>query len=137
MPSVKSITKDELSAKLGSPWVTVVNVLAPQAYEKIHIKGSISIPRYELEQGRWKELDFTKEIVAYCSSYDCQASREAAKLLESKGFDVSAYEGGMKEWAEAGLPTEGKMTAGQFLEERYTKPESMPTQGQYSALTDK
>jgi len=125
---MKTITRDELSAKVGSPQVTVVNVLAPQAYEKIHIKGSISIPRYELEQGRWEELDSTKEVVAYCSSYDCQASREAANLLEAKGFNVSAYEGGMKEWAEAGLPTEGRMTAKQFLEDRYGRPGATPSQ---------
>ncbi len=114
-----TISKDQLAAKLGSPWLVVVNVLAGPAYEKIHIRGSISIPRGELEQGRWKELDCSKEIVVHCSSYDCEASRVAAEFLASKGFSVSAYEGGMKEWAEAGLPTEGRMTAAQYLAERY------------------
>jgi len=116
---MKTITKAELSAKLGLPWVTIVNVLEPEAYKKIHVKGSISLPRRELEAGKWQELDFTKEIVVYCSSYDCNASREAAKLLESKGMDVSAYEGGIKEWAEAGLPTEGSMSPKEYLQERY------------------
>lgn len=125
---MKSITKDELSAKLGSPWLVVVNVLAPPAYDKIRIRGSISIPRKELEEGRWKELDFTKEIVVHCSSYECEASREAAKFLEAKGFEVSAYEGGIKEWAEAGLPTEGSLTARQFLEEKYGRPATMTAQ---------
>lgn len=125
---MKSISKDQLSAKLGSPWLVVVNVLAPRAYEKIHIRGSVSMPRMELEQGRWKELDFTKEIVVHCSSYECDASRVAAEFLEAKGFDVSAYEGGIKEWAEAGLPTEGSITARQYLEEKYGKPESLSAQ---------
>ena len=125
---MNSISKDELSSELGSPWLVVVNVLAPPAYEKIHIKGSISIPRSELEQGRWKELDFTKEIVVHCSSYQCDASRVAAEFLEGKGFQVRAYEGGMKEWAEAGLPTEGSITPQQYLEERYGRPETMTPQ---------
>lgn len=120
--------KDELSQKLGSPWLVVVNVLAPQAYEKIHIKGSVSIPRSELEQGRWKDLDFTKEIVVHCSSYECGASKAAAEFLEAKGFDVQAYEGGMLEWAEAGLPTEGVLTARQYLEERAQQAQAMTSQ---------
>ncbi len=116
---MKTITKEELASKVGSPWVVIVNVLEPQSYEKIHIKGSINVPRKELEAGGWDKLDFTKEIVVHCSNYECNASREAAKLLESKGMDVYAYEGGIKEWAEAGFPTEGGMTPREYLDERY------------------
>jgi rhodanese-related sulfurtransferase len=122
---VKSISKDELSEKLGSPWVVIVNVLTPDAYEKIHVKGSVCIPRKELEEGRWKELDSSKEIVVHCSSYECKASKEAADFLEAKGFDVSAYEGGIKEWAEAGLPMEGTITAEQYLRDKYGRPETL------------
>ncbi|MDG6981659.1 MAG: rhodanese-like domain-containing protein [Nitrososphaerota archaeon] len=116
---MKTISKDEVASRLGSPSVVIVNVLAGGAYEKIHIKGSISVPRNELENGRWMELDRSKEIVVHCSSYECEASSMAAKFLEEKGFDVKAYEGGMKEWAEAGLPTEGRLSSKQFLQERY------------------
>jgi rhodanese-related sulfurtransferase len=119
---MKTISRDNLASKLGSDGLVVVNVLAPSAYEKIHIRGSVSIPRNELEQGRWRELPKSKEVVVHCSSYECEASRAAARFLEEKGFDVSAYEGGMKEWAEAGLPTEGKISAREFIEERYGKP---------------
>ncbi len=122
---MNTISRDELAAKLGSPWLVVINVLSVPAYDEIHIKGSISIPRNELEAGRWQELDFTKELVVHCSNYDCEASKVAAKLLEEKGFDVSAYEGGMKEWAEARLPTEGRLTPEEYLKQRYGKPESM------------
>jgi rhodanese-related sulfurtransferase len=122
---MNAISRDELAGKLGSPWLVVVNVLAKPAYEKIHIKNSISIPRAELENGRWKELDFTKEIVVHCSSFDCDASREAAKFLAAKGFQVSAYEGGMAEWAEARLPTEGSISPEEYLEERRQKQQSV------------
>ncbi|HKT21171.1 MAG TPA: rhodanese-like domain-containing protein [Nitrososphaerales archaeon] len=122
---MKTIGKDELASKLGSHNLVVVNVLAAGAFDKIRIKGSVSIPRNELEQGRWRELDPSKEIVVHCSSYECEASRAAADFLEGKGFNAEAYEGGMKEWAESGLPTEGKVSAKQFLEERYGKPPVM------------
>lgn len=39
----------------------------------------------------------------------------AVEFLESKGFDVRARDSGIKEWAEAGLPTEGGMASLEFL----------------------
>jgi rhodanese-related sulfurtransferase len=120
--NMKTISREELATKLGSANVVVVNVLAPPAYEKIRIRGSVSIPRSELEAGRWNELDRGKEIIVHCSSYECEASRMAADFLEAKGYDVRAYEGGIKEWAEAGLPMEGTVSPEQFLRERYGKP---------------
>jgi len=38
---------------------------------------------------------------------------------------VKAYEGGLKEWAEAGLLMEGKLTPQQYLAEKYKEPEPM------------
>jgi len=104
--------------------LVLVNVLQPESYEKIHIKGSISIPQEQLQNGRWKELDKGKEIVTHCSSYSCNASRESAEFLEKQGYNVRAYEGGMREWAESRLPTEGRLTSDQYLAEKYgqTKP---------------
>lgn len=119
---MKSISKDELVSRLGSSGLVIVNVLAAPAYEKTRIKGSVSIPRMELENGRWKELDRSKEIVVHCSSFECGASRTAADFLEAKGFNVKAYEGGIKEWAEAGLPMEGTVSAQQYLAEKYGRP---------------
>jgi len=122
---MKTISKNELAAKLGSPGVVVVNVLDPEAYDKIHIEGSISIPRSQLEAGRWKELDKSKEIITHCSSYQCDASRDTAQFLKKQGLNVKAYEGGMKEWAEARLPTEGRISPQQYLAEKYGKTEPM------------
>lgn len=122
---MKTISGNELVKKLDSSNLTVVNVLAPvkppggdaayESYENIHIKGSVSIPESELESGRWKELDRHKKIVVHCSSYSCQASRKTARFLEKKGFNVSAYVGGLREWAEADLPMEGKLTVREYL----------------------
>jgi rhodanese-related sulfurtransferase len=102
----KTITKEELSAKIASgASVQIVNVLSPDYYKLGVIKGSKKIPLNELDQ-RLGELDKDKEVVTYCASYKCSASREAAKKLAKLGFNVRAYEGGAKEWKEAGLPIE-------------------------------
>ena len=103
---VKLMTKEELNKKiLGNDSVQVVNVLDPQYYNLGLIKGSKRIPLDKLDS-RMNELDKSKEVVTYCASSECNASKKAAALLAGKGFRVSAYEGGIKEWKEAGLPTD-------------------------------
>jgi rhodanese-related sulfurtransferase len=103
---MQTITKDELKKNIDSKEpVQVVNVLSPDYYHLGFIKGSKRIPVSELSE-RSKELDDSKKVVTYCASQDCHASLDAARILESKGFKVEAYEGGIKEWKEAGFPTE-------------------------------
>lgn len=104
--AIQTISKEELSGKIRRrESVQVVNVLQPEHYNLGMIKGSKKIPVAEINQ-RYRELDKTKEVVTYCASTDCQASREGAEKLAALGFNVRAYEGGIKEWKEAGLPTE-------------------------------
>jgi rhodanese-related sulfurtransferase len=102
--SVQTISKEELSEKLsGQERFQLLNVLEPEYYREGIIKGSRKIPLSQLDR-RANELDKSQEVVVYCSSYDCPVSRQAAELLAQKGFDVRTYEGGIKEWKEAGLP---------------------------------
>lgn len=103
---VPTVTKEELLKKINSKeGVQVVNVLDPKWYELGFIKKSKKIPLAELDK-RLKELDKSKEVITYCASTQCTASTEAAQKLAAKGFKVRAYEGGIKEWKEAGLPVE-------------------------------
>ena len=103
---VDTITKEELAAKIkNNKQIQIVNVLSPEHYNLGSIKGSRKIPLTELDK-RFNELDKKKEIITYCASYDCPASGQAAEKLASLGFNVRAYEGGIKEWKQAGLPTE-------------------------------
>jgi len=101
---VETISKDQLLAKIkNNDDVQIVNVLSPEHYGKGFIKGSKKIPLEQMNS-RMSELDKTKEVVTYCASCDCSASMKAAEKLAAKGFKVKAYEGGIKEWSEAGLP---------------------------------
>jgi len=107
---IKTITKDALYDKIKKgETLELLNVLDPQYYSLGAIKGSRKIPLAELEK-RSSELDKSKEIVTYCADTSCSASRKAAEMLTEKGFKVSAYEGGIKEWTAANLPVEPATT---------------------------
>ncbi|MGE4233997.1 MAG: rhodanese-like domain-containing protein [Bacteriovoracia bacterium] len=105
MADVRTISKEDLKDKLDNKApVQVINVLEkPEVGNLKLILGSKNIPLSELSH-RLDELDKSKEVVVYCSSYLCTASKEAAKQLKRNGFKVKAYEGGLKEWTESGLP---------------------------------
>lgn len=87
--------------------VLVVNVLGKRFWEDARIKGSICAPLKELEQEA-KKWDKNQKIVVYCACKQCDASAKAYALLKKMGFKkVLAYEGGIREWYQNGLPCEG------------------------------
>lgn len=105
-PTVETIEKDELQEKMKSDGqLQIVNVLSPEHYHLGSIKGAIKIPLDELDR-RMNELDPTKDVVTFCASYECTASSQAAAKLAAQGFKVRAYEGGIREWKQAGLPVQ-------------------------------
>lgn len=102
---VKTISREELQEKLKQGGVQVLNVLEPEWHKLGSIPGSRKIPVSQLEK-RLGEVDKSKEVVTYCAGPQCSASREGAKKLASKGYNVRAYEGGIKDWKAAGLKVE-------------------------------
>lgn len=88
----------------------LVNVLDADYFNDCHIKApnSINVTLENLDSFA-KTLDPQKsEVVFYCSNYMCTASGFAAKQLINKGFsNVWAYEAGMADWYQKGLPVEG------------------------------
>lgn len=105
---LRTIEAQELYKKMQERRdIDVINVLPEESYRDCHIEASRSIPLSSLAVAA-KQWDKNKEIIVYCASYQCHASRKAYDLLCSLGFtNVYAYEGGMREWKELGLPTEG------------------------------
>lgn len=100
------VTKEELKAKIDrNEPVQILNVLPPAYWREGSIVHSKKIPLDELDN-RLGELDKSKEVIAYCANYQCQASRQAATRLSQKGFNVKAYEGGIEEWKLSGYPME-------------------------------
>ena len=103
---IPTITQDELADRLtDDPDLQLINVLEPQYDELGLISGSTRIPLSQLDD-RLDELDKSAQVVTYCASAECPASRKAAEKLAGHGFNVRAYEGGLKEWKSAGRPME-------------------------------
>lgn len=101
------LTKEEVLEHINNGTAVIVNVLGRPDYDKVHIKGSVSIPLDLLEQGELDELGSQKNVVTYCKSYTCGASKNAAMILREKGYNAMAYEGGIEEWEQSGLPVDG------------------------------
>ena len=101
------VNKNELKRMMDSgEKFTLADVRYRISYDYEHIRGAVSLPIDELD--RAKDLfGVDNVIVVYCDSFDCDASEEAADKLPQMGFkNVLRYQGGIKEWKEAGLPIE-------------------------------
>lgn len=91
--------------------LVVINVLDKGMHEDCHIQGSISVPFEEVAEFSEGIDKQEAEVVVYCSNYMCSASGSTAKMLLAKGFKhVWAYEAGLAEWYQKGLPVEGACT---------------------------
>ncbi|HLH85421.1 MAG TPA: rhodanese-like domain-containing protein [Thermoplasmataceae archaeon] len=108
MEKVPIISKDEVLKVLNDKNYVILNVLSKAAYDDLHIKNSVSMPLDILEMEAPRKLDKNKKYVTYCASSSCGASKRAAEVLIKNGITAFAYEGGIKEWSESGLPVEGK-----------------------------
>lgn len=106
---MKAIKKEQLKEWLDKDQVHLIEVLSEEQYDEMHIKGAINIPLKRIGKEAREKFDKGDTIVVYCSDHECQSSPSAAKKLEDLGFNnVYDYEGGKKEWKEAGLPMEGE-----------------------------
>lgn len=114
MAEFKTITRDELKQWMdeGKDFV-LLDVLADTSYEMKHLPGAVHADVNAddfLEKVVELVPDKSTPVVAYCGSFTCQRSpRAAAKLVETGYMDVYDYEGGLADWLEGGLPTEGAM----------------------------
>lgn len=90
----------------------LLNVLSEDSFHKGHIPGSQNAPVSE-SQFLQKVASLAgpegkdRHIVTYCAGFHCNASKEAANRLTAAGYTrVSAFEGGLEDWANAGHPIE-------------------------------
>jgi polyisoprenoid-binding protein YceI/rhodanese-related sulfurtransferase len=113
-PTVTTITRDELQARLdaGVP-TTIVEALPPMYYADAHLPGALNLPHDEVAERAAALLpDRDAAIVVYCSNTACQNSSIAARRLANLGYtNVLAYVEGKQDWIEAGLPVEHGLPA--------------------------
>lgn len=112
--AVRTISREELKGKLDrGEELVVVETLGPAYYEDAHLPGAINIPHTQVDALAPRLLpDKTAQVVVYCSNRACQNSPQAAKRLDSLGYErVYDYEEGKQDWIGAGLPTERGVAA--------------------------
>lgn len=102
---MKTLTYDELKQMTDrNENFFLINVLPESEFKKTRIPNSLNIPFDQpdfIGQVERAAGGKSGRIVVHCSSFDCPKSHNAAVKLEDAGFtDVSAYEGGTKEWME-------------------------------------
>ncbi len=107
MALTKEVVLDEIKDSHG----VVLNILPEEAFHKLHIRGSRSVPMTPDQNAfaQTVERRFGKErfLIIYGSDISSRTAVDAFEILRKKGFRTEIYLGGMKEWAEAGFPTEG------------------------------
>ncbi|MBI2245456.1 MAG: metalloregulator ArsR/SmtB family transcription factor [Nocardioides sp.] len=98
-----TITRVELSRRLGRHDVVVLDVRPEAEYAAGHIAGAISVP---IDSLRRTLLDIPKdtEVVAYCRGPYCAYADEAVRALGRKGWRAARLEDGYPEWVRASLP---------------------------------
>ena len=108
--SLEPVTWAELMARGRTGTVTVLDVRPPDEFAHGHLPGAVNIPLAELEQ-RLGELDFDREVVAYCRGPYCVLAFEAVAELRKRGLTARRLEDGFPEWKAAGLPVEATLGA--------------------------
>ena len=100
---LRSITRDDLRARLRDGDVVVLDVRPAAEYAAGHVRGAISIPISSLKS-RLGEIPDGSEVVAYCRGPYCVYADEAVRILTKKGVTAVRLEDGFPEWADARLP---------------------------------
>ncbi|MBY0497918.1 MAG: MBL fold metallo-hydrolase [Cyanobacteria bacterium] len=107
--TVEQITPIELSRRLQSPDIIVVDVRGAGEWATGHLTHAIHIPLGSLEE-RLNELPRDKTLVVQCQSG--ARSSIAASVLEQHGFEkLINLSGGLAAWRAADLPIAGDVDA--------------------------
>jgi rhodanese-related sulfurtransferase len=103
------ITRVELQNRMasGNPPV-LLEALPSRYFLEGHLPGARHMPHDDVKTlAPALVADKTSEIVVYCASQTCRNSHVAAQALRIMGYEhVLVYEGGKKDWVEAGLQLE-------------------------------
>jgi glutathione S-transferase len=87
--------KPEIAKAMIESGYQLLDVRYEEEYEEKFVPGSILMPLPDLRK-RWNELDLTKQYVVMCASG--KRASVAALLLKQRKFEVTAIEGGMRDW---------------------------------------
>ena len=95
--SLEPVTMEQLLTKMRSRNVVLLDVRPEQEFDAGHIPDAINIPIDRLA-ARIKELNKTKQYIAYCRGPFCVFADDAVRLLTKKGFKAKRLEEGYLDW---------------------------------------
>lgn len=101
----RPVTIDELTKRIKSGKVTILDVRPESEYKNGHIANALSIPMDELAS-RLKELPKRNEIIAYCRGPFCVFADEAVSLLNMAGYKATRLDQGFPDWTLMGKPVQ-------------------------------
>lgn len=91
------------AVKLRDAGAFVLDVRTPEEWKEVHIPGATLIPLDQLPD-RVKEVPADKPVVVVCRSGNRSAT--GRDILKKAGLaNVTSMAGGVREWANQGLPT--------------------------------
>jgi rhodanese-related sulfurtransferase len=99
---MEPIAPDELSRRLETGDITLIDVRPADEFAAGHIPGALSMPVAELSH-RVHELPKRKEIVAYCRGPYCVFAVEAVELLRQRGLRARRLVESVSSWRSRGL----------------------------------
>ena len=107
---MKQITRETLKDMIDKDVdFVLIDARRHEGYGDEHLPRAISIPSDHRGEHLVRQYKKNRTIVTYCSSLECESSTVAAQKLEKYGFKkVLEFKGGLKDWKEAGYPTEKK-----------------------------
>ena len=91
------ITGEEAKIMIDKSIGIIVDVRTPEEFNEGHIENAINLPVDEIEDKALEVLPDQKEIyLLYCRSGN--RSAQAAKILESIGYEIIYDFGGINDW---------------------------------------
>lgn len=105
-----TVTREELAERLRAGDIVLIDVRPPEEYAAGHLPGAVNVPPADIDQ-RLAALPADRDVVAYCRGPLCVFADDAVRALRAAGRPAARLVDGYPEWAAAGLPTSGGLTA--------------------------
>jgi rhodanese-related sulfurtransferase/biotin operon repressor len=102
---IQTISSDDLIKKMETEDIMIIDVRPEEEYKKGHIRNAICFPKDMLDDNM-KNLDKSKQIIAYCRGPFCMLADEAVEMLKQKGYKAARLENGYPDWEARELPVE-------------------------------
>jgi rhodanese-related sulfurtransferase len=108
---VQTIALAEVQSLLEQKKALAVDARREFFYAKEHIAEAVALPLAQVDarlDAFLQQVPKDRLLITYCSGYGCEDSHDLALKLKQAGYQrVRVFSGGLPEWKQAGLSTQG------------------------------